>query len=169
MVTLVIQQFRSETESKYVLCLPTESDHELQTVASRSHSYKMTVIPPQDNRTQSTISHNPDFLPSDETSPDNLPSEVLYHELKPTPKLLNPGARSTENPISEEPLTDPVQLHDPVVKSFEGKYGTETLSANNSFNGKTMVSYDIKDDDATRQIENVEYPSDDDDLVLKVG
>lgn len=173
-VTLVIKQFRSETESKYVLCSPTESDHEVPTNISRSHGYKMTVVPTQENLTQGKNSYNPDFLPSDETSPDNLPSGVLYPELQPTLELRIPGILSSENLPKESPYemsTEPDGSHEPAQENYNVKHSMETLSADDSYSEEKLTSSDFRerDADATLGPENEEYPSDDDDLLLKVG
>ncbi len=180
-VTLVIKQFRSETESKYVLCSPTESDHEVPTVTSRAHSYNATVVPPEENLSQGISSYNPDFLPSDETSPENLPTGVLYPELEHTPELeltpeiRNPGFLSSENVPSEEQPSEPsTQLdssHEPAQQNYDGKHSMDTLSADDSYSEDKMTSSDARerDVDATQGPENEEYPSDDDDLLLKVG
>ena len=171
-VTVVIKQFRSETESKYVLCSPTESDHEVPTNTSRVHGYNMAVVPPKERLSQVVNSYNPDFLPSDETSPENVPTGVLYPEVEHTPEIQNSGILSSENEPSAEPPSEPIQLnisHEPAQESYNRKHAAETWSADDSYEEEKITTFDVKEreDDATHVPE--EYPSDDDELLLKVG
>ena len=170
--TLVIKQFRSETESKYVLCSPTESDHEVPAESSRAHNYNMAVLPPQNNYMQDIPSYNPDFLPSDETSPENLPTGVLLPEIEPTREQQPPVFLSSENMPLKEPHIEMMQN-----KSFEsseqdlrGERNMESLSADESYSEEKITSFDAREKGDTSQgHENEDYLSDDDDVILKVG
>ena len=171
-VTLVIKQFRSETESKYVLCSPTESDHEVPTDASPAHGYNMTVIPSQENRTPGISSYNPDFLPSDETSPENIPTGV-FQDYKRAPELLTTGGLSSESLRSEKQPAEHTGRFsgslEPVKQDFEVERNVENLSADESYSEEKVTSSDKRENDAIQEPENEEYQSDDDDLLLKVN
>lgn len=172
-MTLVIKQFRSETESKYVLCSPTESDHEVPTDASPTRGYNMTVIPSQENRTHGISSYNPDFLPSDETSPENMPTGVLFQDYKLAPELRTAGGLSSESLRSEKhPVEHTRQFSgplEPVERVPEVERNMESLSADESYSEEKVTSSDKRENDAIQEPENEEYQSDDDDLLLKVN
>jgi hypothetical protein len=136
----------------------------------------MGVVEPKERSTQVANSYNPDFLPSDETSPENLPTGVLYPEVKFTPEieLQNSSALFSENVPSQGPPSELIQMNsscEPVHENYNGEHGVETWSADDSYSEEKMMPSDVKEkeEDATHVPDNEEYPSDDDELLLKVG
>ena len=174
-VTLVIKQFRSETESKYVLCSPTESDHEVPADASPAHRYNITAAPSQENRSQGINLYNPDFLSSDETSRENLPAEVLFPDYKLSSELRRTGVFSSESALLDEPLTEQTrkfgESFEPVEQNVEVEPSMDSLSVDENYSEEKITSSDgrEKGDDTIQEPGNEDYQSDDDDLLLKVN
>ena len=178
-VTVVIKLFRSETESKYVLCSPTESDHEVPTSSSRAHApgynIRTTVVPPQEDHTQAKRPDSLEFSPLVRASSENVRSGVVSSGLLSPTELPSPELLSLENPPSEELPTDLLRSLDsalePAQRGSEVKGSMESLSADDSFREEKITALHVedRDGDATEGPENEEYPSDDDDLLLKVG
>lgn len=168
-MTLVVKQFRSETESKYVLCSPTESDHEVPGDSSQAHAsgYNIatTVVEPE-YRTQDKSSNNLGFSPAEKLSPEILPSSVLSPE-HPSPELLFSDDVPSEEPSTELILSQPLDGSlEPTQRNYGEKQAKDTvdsLLANNSYSEEIMTR------SATDRLENEEYPSDDDDLLFKVN
>ncbi|XP_028396908.1 tyrosine-protein phosphatase non-receptor type 13-like [Dendronephthya gigantea] len=162
-VTLVIKQFRNETESKYVLCSPTESDHEVPSDTRQARYSNLTLVQSQGNLPQDANSYNPDFLSSDETSPENIPPEI-----ESTPEQLPPSFLPSGNVHSEEAPSTFLSLdeaHEPPQQELLRK-----LSADESYSEERISSsFPRQEDlgDAMQGPENEEYPSDDEDLLLK--
>ena len=174
-VTLVIKQYRNETESKYVLCSPTESDHEVPPDPTQARNSNMTLVQSQGKLPQDANSYNPDFLSSDETSPENVPAGVTYPEIESTPEHLTPGFLPSGNVHSEKTPSKFMSLneaHEPALQELVRKRMLENLSADDSDSEDKIASSLVGQGELTdvmQRPENEEYPSDDEDLLLKVG
>ena len=172
MATIVIKQFRTETESKYVLSSPTESEQELSKESLLQHQAPThQILQPQEQ--QPRLRHPQDQRSHEnhltEVSPEGRTSDVLpslvQSSTTQSPLAQDESTRSFNNkytrykPSESDKSSEPPQLKTDGLPTESGRKDEEFL--------EPTVEKSVETVEGERG--NEDYHSDDDDVLLKVS